>query len=137
MTFQYSQKVIFSAVCLFMLSLTAFSLAPKDCHAFEITIDVAPNVLSLQNNGQVVTVHTDIPYDDVELTSVHINGVLIDSWESDVRGYFVARFVMNAIKNLPLVIGDYNTFTLVGKTFSDGEFSGSQDILVVENDPKN
>jgi hypothetical protein len=45
-----------------MLSLITFSLALTECHFFEITIDVEPNVLNIQSSGQVVTVHADIAY---------------------------------------------------------------------------
>ena len=58
-----------------MLSLAHFSVVPTECQAFEITIDVAPNVLNLQNNDQVVTVHTDIAYGVVQASTVYLNHV--------------------------------------------------------------
>lgn len=137
MKIQWFSKSLISAVCLFTLCLTAFSLVPQDCQAFEIVIDVAPNVLNLGNNGQVVTVHTDIAYSVVQVSSVYMNDVAISSWKSDLRGNFVAKFIMDEIKSLPLNIGEYNTLTLVGLTTSNESFWGAQDILVVNNVPNN
>jgi len=111
-----------------MLPLSSFG-------QINVEIQVAPNVLNLQNRGSVVTIHTDIAYSAVLASSVLLNGVEIDSWKADAQGYFVAKFVMSAIKNLPLNIGEYNTLTLDGQK-TDGElFTGSQDILVVNNVP--
>jgi len=137
MSSENSKRILFCVIGFMMLSLATFSVVPTECHAFEITIDVAPNVLNLQSNGQVVTIHTDIDYGVVQASTVYMNNVAISSWKSDLRGNFVAKFVMNEIKGLPLVIDDYNTLTLVGLTTSNESFWGSQDILVVENGPKN
>lgn len=112
----------------FILPLNAFSQQV-------IEIQVSPNVLNLQNQGQVVTIHTDIPFSQVVATSVSLNGVEIDHWKADAQGYFVAKFLIEEIKALPLEIGEMNTMTLDG-TKTDGEaFTGSGDILVVNNIP--
>ena len=137
MSSKNSKRILFSVIWLIMLSLSTFSVVPTECHAFEITIDVAPNVLNLQNNGQVVTVHTDIAYGVVQVSTVYMNNVAIDSWKSDLRGNFVAKFVMNEIKGLPFVIDDYNTLTLLGITTSNESFLGSQDIFVADNGQEN
>ncbi len=97
-----------------------------------IDIQVAPNVLNLQNQGEVVTVHTDVAYWSVEATSVTLNGIEIDHWKADNQGNFVAKFLIEEIKNLPLNIGELNTLTLTGTT-NDGEaFTGSYDVKVIE-----
>lgn len=101
-----------------------------------IEIQVAPNVLNLQNNGQVVTVHTDIPFCDVVAETVYMNGIAISSWKDDNQGNFVAKFLMSEIVNLPLNVGDYNTLTLDGTLTNGGPFTGSDDIMVVNNIPK-
>ena len=124
--------VILAFLC---VSMGAFFVT--ECSAFDIVIDVAPNVLNLQNNGQVVTVHTDISYGLVQASTVYLNNVAIDSWKSDLQGNFVAKFVMDEIKDLPLDIDEYNTLTLVGLTTNNETFSGSQDILVINNLPSN
>jgi len=101
-----------------------------------IDIQVAPNVLNLQNNGVVVTIHTDIPYSNVIASSVSLNGIEIQSWKADARGFFVAKFNIDAVKALTdLVIGDYNTLTLIGESI-DGDFSGSEAIVVISKTGK-
>ena len=43
---------------------------------FEISINVSPNVLNIESQGEVVTVHTDIAYGLVDATTVDLNGVI-------------------------------------------------------------
>ncbi|WP_419660372.1 uncharacterized protein Dvar_07320 [Desulfosarcina variabilis str. Montpellier] len=119
-------------IALGMVFLAVVFMA-ADGNAFDITIDVAPNVLNMQNNGQVVTVHTDIAYGVVQASTVYLNDIAINSWKSDLRGNFVAKFVMNQVKKLQLDIDEYNTLTLVGLATNGDTFAGSQDILVVDN----
>jgi hypothetical protein len=113
-------------------STTAVSTLPA-APAIEITIDVAPNVLNIQSAGEVVTVHTSLAYGSVAASSVTMNGVTISGWKADNQGDFVAKFLMEAIKNLPLKIGDYNTLRIEGQTTKGSSFWGSQAILVVNN----
>ena len=104
-----------------------------------IEIQVSPNILNLQSNGVVVTIHTDIPFSDVEASSVKLEGVGIQSWKADNQGYFVAKFNMEAVKALvdqeDLELG-INTVTLMGTTKSDATFSGSKDVLIIDNVPQ-
>ena len=126
--------------CLSVVWCMALSLiliqVPALCFGDEITIDVAPNVLNIQSEGQVVTVHTDNAYGDVKVSSVFLNDVLISSWKADNRGNFVAKFLMEEIETLAgLKIGVYNTLTLVGLTTTETdptEFWGKQDIKVID-----
>jgi hypothetical protein len=107
------------------------ALAYLPALAFETEIDVAPKVLNLQSSGEVVTVHTEIPYSDVAASSVLLNGIAISWWKIDNQGNFVAKFVMNEIKDLPLNIGGYNTLTLLGVTTWGEAFVGEKDIKVI------
>jgi hypothetical protein len=112
---------------------------PTLCFGEDITIDidVAPNVLNIQSQGEVVTVHTDIAYWAVDVSAVFLNGVLISSWKADNRGNFVAKFLMEDIKTLDgLVIGGYNTLQLVGATKDGVAFLGEQDIKVIDVIPQ-
>jgi len=101
--------------------------------ATEIAIEVAPNVLNLQSQGQVVTVHTSLPFGSVEASSISLSGVTINSWKADNQGQFVAKFLMDDIKNLALKIGEYNTLRIEGTTTSGTSFWGSKAILVLNN----
>lgn len=119
-----------------LLSVLMVAGASVQAQAFDIEIDVAPNVLNIQSESTVVTVHTDIAYSSVVGASVYLNGVAIDWWKSDARGNFVAKFDSDEIKSLPgLVIGGFNELTLCGYTKSLEAFSGTQGILVIDNVP--
>ena len=125
----------FAICCVF--TLVVFLQAPSQCYGFDIEIDVSPNVLNIQSSGTVVTVHTDIAYGAVEGASVFLNNVAIYYSKSDNRGYFVAKFVMDDIKTLDvLIIGDYNTLTLTGYTDDREAFIGTQDIKVIDVVPQ-
>lgn len=120
------------------LSCAALLAAATCCWAIadiEVVIDVSPNVLNLQNQAQVVTVHTEIDCSLVAGATVTLNGITIASWKADDRGDFVAKFSMNDVKDLPLNIDEYNTLTLSGVTRAGDLFTGSQNILVINNVP--
>ena len=104
--------------------------------AAEITIQVAPNVLNLQNQGEVVTVHTNLPYSSVVGTTVTLNGVAIEWWKADDQGQFVAKFVMSAIKSLPLRIGESNSLRIEGTKTDGTAFWGSASVLVIDRSGK-
>jgi hypothetical protein len=133
---QKIKKIFFSLTWLVALSIVVFCVAPTEGHALEIMIDIAPNVLNIQSTGVVVTVHTDIGFGDVNAPTVCLNGVTISSWKADNRGNFVAKFSMVDVKALPLTIDAYNTFTMEGETTSGEKFSGTQDILVINREPR-
>jgi hypothetical protein len=113
--------------------------APKECYSFEIAIDVAPNTLNIQSQGQVVTVHTSIVYGDVDHENVYLNQIPINSWKSDSRGYFVAKFLMGEVKALAdsgdLVVPGENELSLIGYTTEGTEFTGYQIISVINVKP--
>lgn len=119
-----------------VICLAAGLCVPTASHAFEILIKVSPSVLNLESSGKVVTVHTDIAYGDVVASTVFLNNVEIDSWKADDRGNFVAKFVMEDIKDLPFEIDQLNTFTLIGLTKDNLSFWGSEEVLIVDNIPK-
>lgn len=144
MIFKITRTVCLPLVCIFVLSLILFK-TPAECDELDcnttdvvITIDVAPNTLNIQSQGEVVTVHTDIGYSVVAGSTVTLNGIEIDHWKADNRGYFVAKFIMDEIKKLALdelQINDYNTFQLEGETTTGDSFCGQQDIMIVNNVP--
>ncbi len=124
------------------LSVTALFLVFMGslCFGSEIIIiDVSPNVLNLQSEGKVVTVHTDIAYGAVDVYTVYLNGVKISSWKADDRGFFVAKFAIGEIKDLyqdddkecPVL----STLTLYGFDTQGETFEGSQKIMVIDNVP--
>lgn len=132
--------------CLSVVGCMALSLiliqAPTLCFGDEITIDidVAPNVLNIQSEGEVVTVHTDIAYWNVVASKVLLNDVEIKSWKADNRGYFVAKFFMESIKELldsEDICDDYTlNLELYGVTKDGDTFSGEQEIKVIDVIPQ-
>lgn len=129
------RKLWLSPACCLTLALLLFHV-PIQCHAFEITIDVAPNTFNLQSQGQVVTVHTNIAFSSVDGGTVSLNGIPIDWWKADNQGNFVAKFLMTEVKALAdsggLTVPDENTLELVGYTTDGPEFIGSQTITVID-----
>jgi len=101
-----------------------------------IDIQVSPNVLNLQNQGQVVTVHTEIAYSQVDAETVTMNGVEINSWKADDQGNFVAKFLMSEIFGLPLNIGEENELILTGTKYDGTTFTGTDWILVINVIPQ-
>jgi len=113
---------------------------PAKCYAYDIAIDVSPNVLNIQSASTVVTVHTNIKYSLVVGPSVSINGVAIDCYKADDRGYFVAKFESGTIKALASDASFMNannelSLTLTGETTNGDAFSGTDYILVIDNVP--
>ena len=106
---------------------------PAATLAFDIQIDVAPNVLNIQSESVVVTVHTDIAYSAVVGSTVFLNGVEINHWKSDARGNFVAKFLSDEIKALDeLEVGEFNTLVLTGLTTEGDVFIGEQEIKIID-----
>ncbi len=127
------------SVCLSFCSFVALSLIllqiSSPCYAFDIQIDVSPNVLNIQSKSTIVKVHTDIAYKRVDVETVSLNGVDMDWWKYDDMGNFVAKFDSDKIKTLDdLITGDY-TLTLTGDTIDGDSFEGSQEIMVIDNIP--
>ena len=108
-------------------------LAAQASYGLEAEIEIAPTVLNIQSAGTVVTVHTDISYWLVDVYTVYLNGIGIESWKADNRGNFVAKFSMDEVKHLDgLIVGASNTLLIVGLT-TDGEpFVGEQEIRVID-----
>jgi hypothetical protein len=130
-----NSSVFRSALVLFFFSMI-LSIPLSICGQDNIEIQVSPNVLNLQNNGEVVTVHTEIPYSQVDSETVTMNGVEIDSWKADDQGNFVAKFLMSEITGLPLEIGAENELTLTGLKFDGTTFTGTDWVLVINVIPK-
>jgi hypothetical protein len=116
------------------MALAIFTLVtPVVCWAGEITVEIAPATLNLKSNGTVVTVHTDIAYGLVDVATVYLQGVAINSWKADDRGYFVAKFLMDEIKTVDgLVIDGYNTLQFVALTIDDEGIWGQSDVMVID-----
>ena len=115
------------------LGLVMVMIAVPNVWAGEISIKVSPNTLNLKSQGKVVTVHTDGPYSDIDVYSVHLNDVAIQSWKASSRGTFVAKFKMDDIKTMDgLVLNDYNTLKFVAMTRYGDAVWGSAEVMVID-----
>ena len=102
-----------------------------------IDIDVAPSTLNLAYQGEVVTVHTDIPYSAVVGASVTMNGIEIAWWKSDDRGFFVAKFNASEVTaKLGSSAGTTVTLMLTGTKTDGTTFSGTDTIRVINTSAK-
>lgn len=79
------------------MSKDTTALLYGDTEPISVTIVVAPNVVNSGSQGELVAVHTDIPYSLVKGASVTLNGIAIDWWKSDDRGYSVAKYVLDGV----------------------------------------
>jgi hypothetical protein len=112
------------------LAMLAAANSASAFEIFEITIEVAPNVVSLDSQGEVLTVHTDIAYGLVDGWSVWLNDQQIQSWKADNQGNFVAKFNLDAVKTW-IPIGTV-TVTMTGETKDGDQFWGSDTIKVIK-----
>ncbi|HDR15009.1 MAG TPA: hypothetical protein ENN79_05910 [Desulfobacteraceae bacterium] len=130
----------FSLTALLFIALSVIFLqAPGQSHGFGISIDVAPNTLNIQSQGQVVTVHTNIAYSSVIGGSVTLNGLDIAWWKADNQGNFVAKFLMSEVKALAddelLEVPGEIELALEGYTTGGDTFTGTQTITVINVEP--
>jgi hypothetical protein len=123
------------------LTLSAWIL-PSVGHAAQIQadIEISPKTVNLAFGGEVVTVHTNIPYNQVIGSSAVLyfgdQGVSISSWKSDNQGYFVAKFLRADVRTVEgLVIPGSNAFELWGATWNGDSFSGSDTVRVIYREP--
>ena len=117
--------------------VTLLAAVPTDAQACDAEIRIAPETLNLRSSGTVVTVHTDVPYDAVDVYSVYLGGVVIEAWKADDCGDFVAKFPMQAIKDIDgLVLNDYNTFQFAAVTVDGDPICGEAEIMVIDRGPR-
>ncbi|MFC1683589.1 hypothetical protein ACFL0G_05245 [Candidatus Zixiibacteriota bacterium] len=138
MSYQGIKQALTLRNWLTVMSLLVLFIGATACYACDVDVEIqiSPHVLNLAKPGDCLTVHTDISYSDVAGETVSLNGVAIQSWKSDNRGNFVAKFNMADIVNLPLEIGAYNRFELAGETNSGEAFCGAEEIMVIDNASK-
>ena len=129
-------KQIFSLLLLSVALVMLQAHKVSELADIQIEIQVSPNVLNLNNQGEVVTIHTHIAYGAVAASTVMLNGIPIDHWKADNQGNFVDKFLMSEIKGLPFTLGSYNLMEMTGETRDGNTFYGSSMIKVVNIIPK-
>jgi len=93
-----------------------------------VNIKVSPHVIALRSKSTWVTVHVDIPYSRVAVSTVTLNGVSARLCFADDRGDLVAKF--SAAKIKAIVSPPKATLVLSGATKDEVPFSGSETVAV-------
>jgi len=124
------------------LALSVF-FTPGKSQAYDISINISPNIINLESSDHTFGIHTSIPYSNVNIDEVVL--ICPDDSElyptvcyADSLGNLVAKFNTSDLKtDCDLVIDDYNTFVLEGETKIDPDFfSGAGEVLIIESQPK-
>ena len=115
---------------------TARVTSPEITETIEIRVN--PGMLNLQNQGQVVTIYTNLAYKDVVRATVTLNGLSLGFWGNNKEGSYTAKFSDSTVKALylPSGAGGY-TLTLSGEKLDGARFSGSSAITIVNNSSEN
>jgi len=100
--------------------------------AEEIAITISPHTLILgSDEGNWVTVHTDIPLSAVACGTLELNEIGVAWTKADALGNLVAKFRQADIK--AIVSPPQATLTLTGETNSGVPFTGSDTIQVKDH----
>ena len=94
----------------------------------EIEIVISPNTLVMDSQGVWVTVHADIPLKSVAGFTVTLNGIPVEVVKADNHGDLVAKFELDAVKNI--IDPPSATLTLAGELSDGGAFEGTDTIRV-------
>jgi len=124
------------------IALSVF-FTPGKSQAYDISINISPNIINLESSDHTFGIHTSIPYSDVNIEEVVL--ICPDDSElyptvcyADSLGNLVAKFNTSDLEtDCDLVIDDYNTLVLEGETKIDPEFfSGAGEVLIIESQPR-
>ena len=124
------------------IALSVF-FTPEKSQAYDISINISPNIINLESSNHTFGIHTSIPYSDVNIEEVVL--ICPDDSElyptvcyADSLGNLVAKFNTSDLEtDCDLVIDDYNTLVLEGETKIDPEFfSGAGEVLIIESQPR-
>lgn len=93
-------------------------------------VAVSPQTFNLsKDQGGAVTVHTAIPYVDVDCASLKLNGIPVDWTHVDSLGNVVGEFDEAAVK--AIVAPPRTTLTLTGNMKTGESFAGSDTVRVI------
>jgi len=94
-----------------------------------IVVAIAPHTLLLgSDQGGSVVVHADIPYNQVDTSTLVLDGIAAASTKPDCCGNLVAYFDEAAVK--AIVAAPSATLTLTGETQVGAPFDGSDTVQV-------
>jgi hypothetical protein len=111
------------------LLVLGFSTSVTTADDITIGIQVSPSTINLDQKGEWVTVHADIPLGLVE-AGLTLNGVEVWYTKDDARGDLVAKFLIGDV--LEIVATPNATLTLRGTTTNGDAFSGTDTVPVID-----
>ena len=105
--------------------------SPNDPTSDDFVI-ISPSTLVLKSQGWTLTVHVAIPYSQVDVSTVRLEGVTPFSTFADDRGDLVCKFLREDIIALvsPVDEPTERELTLSGNDIEGEEFSGSDTITI-------
>ncbi len=108
---------------------TIIGLVETDSAVRGIVVAVSPHTLLLGSvQGGSVVVHADIPYSQVDLSTLALDGIAVLHTQADSRGDLVAYFDEAAVKEI--VAPPSATLTLTGEIKDGTPFDGSDTVQV-------
>lgn len=116
------QTIALVLVLVFGLSVSfAFAGQGNEDETEGVDITISPKTFILSvDEGEWVTVHTDLPYSIVEAASVELNGIPLVFAKSDNLGYFVAKLYREDVENTvepPEAVLEFTGWTYDGQEF--------------------
>mgnify|MGYP001813167667 CR=1 FL=1 len=134
---------LLSALTVIIL-VSSIPASAEDPPPISLDLQIAPNVLNLSNQGTVVTIHTNYPYDQFDVSKpagVFVGDgsgsyVPINWWKADLRGDFVAKFEMDAVQgavaSLGLPMGSSCSIVFKATSVNNAVLGGAVDVTIVD-----
>lgn len=107
---------------------TADRSAGEEADVMEIDITISPKTLVLESNGDLVTVHADIPLSQVASMTITLDRIPVSWTKADNHGDLVAKFGMSDVKGI--VSPPEATLVLRGMTVDGVEFVGRDTVTI-------
>jgi len=124
------KKLAFSTCAILIaVYLLTVGVLPLVADTIDAWVKLSPNNLVLASKSVWLTAHTNIPYGSVDTSTVCLDGLKASVTKSDDRGYLVAKFDVDEVKNM--VSPPEATLTLSGALWNGTTFSGSDTIVVI------
>lgn len=118
---------IITVLCLALLGMCLFA-GQAFCGDRGVAVSPQTFILDMDQGG-AVTVHTSIPYADVDCATLQLNGIAVDWTHVDSLGHLVAEFDEAAVKAIAVI--PQTVLTLTGNLKTGESFSGSDTVRVI------
>lgn len=121
-----------------VLVLLLVLVSPAPASAEEATIEIQPHTLAMHSLGGTVSVHTDIDYSAGVPWTATLSGLRAYLVKPDLCGNLVAKFDLDAVKELAAASGGAQLRLVFIATSNDGtEFTGTGTITVTKQLDRN